>query len=156
MINCGFDANSSQVINNSTITGAVGAGILALAPSVVVVNIGSVDFKDGTSQQTYVNNMQILFSFLKNNNIPFFVMTPPWQTTSSTDVQTAYVSALKSTMNALNVPYIDFQAEMQSLSVQQNLGMSMPSDTASGMMTFVGALKGAQDVMVALTGSAPQ
>lgn len=154
VINCGYDANSTQAVNNSTITGSIGAGILALAPSVVVVNIGSVDFKDGTSQQTYIGNMQNLFNFFKNNNIPFLVMTPPWQTTSSTDLQTSYVAALKSSMDASNVPYIDFQAEMQSLGVQQNLGMSMSS--ANGMMTFVGALKGAQDVMVALTGAAPQ
>ena len=152
VINCGIDTTSTQIITPSTPTALLGPGLTALAPNLVVIDIGAIDFQS-SSQATYVQNMQNLFAFLTSQNIPFFVITPPWQTNVAESTQTAFVGALKSAMDASSIPYLDFQSEMVDLQTQQNLGMSL---TSSSQMTFLGALKCAQDLMIALTGNAPQ
>ena len=152
VINCGIDTTSSQIINSTTPSALMGAGLSALAPNLVVIDIGAMDFQS-SSQATYVQNMQNLFAYLSSRSIPFFVITPPWQQSSDQGTQTAFVTALKSAMDASSIPYLDFQSEMVNLSTQQNLGMSR---IESDQMTFLGALKCAQDLMVALSGNAPQ
>ena len=151
VINCGLDTTSSQIINSTTPSALMGAGLLALAPNLVVIDIGAIDFQS-SSQATYVQNMKNLFAFLSQLSIPFFVITPPWQKSSDQGTQKEFVIALKTAMDGLRVPYLDFQSEMVDLTTQQNLGMSRVD---GDQMTFLGSLKCAQDVMIALSGNAP-
>ena len=154
IVNCGADLATTQIVNATTSTALLGPGLLALSPSLVVIDIGNTDFENNTPQATYVQNMQNLFTFLKSKSIPFFVLTPPWQQDVAMSTQSAYVAALKAVMDASSIPYLDFQGEMIDFQTQQSLGYS--SSQPGGQMTFLSTLKAAQDILVALTGNAPQ